>query len=428
MERPSTTDHEFGQTAVEPVSGSWQAILDGEIERCKALQRGVRRRLHAIPEPSGEEFQTTQFLAEVLRSHGFLPHLGPGNRGLMVDLPRPRADRPDDPAVPCIALRADIDALRIQDAKSVDYRSGVPGIMHACGHDGHTSVVLGALLALQGAADSLPWPVRVRAILQPEEETGTGARSMIEAGALEGVSTILSVHMDPSRALGRIGLRPGELTANCDDLYVHIEGRGGHAARPHESCDPIAAAAQLINAIYLFIPRAVNSQDPAVVTIGQVKAGDNANVIPETAELFGTVRTLSPEVRCEIRRQLEKLACGTAELSGTRIDLQLRAGCPSVLNSAGLTALLRIAARDVVGEGQVDTIPRPSMGGEDFAFYLDYVPGAMFRLGCGPASGQGAPLHSAHFDLDERALGIGAKILARAVVHWSEPGTSWPGR
>lgn len=394
---------------------TWQSQLNAAIDVCTPQLVTVRRHLHAHPEPSGDEFGTSLYLHRLLSDAGFLVRIGPVGRGVIADFENAGTG-------PLLALRADIDALRIQDAKDVVYRSQCSGLMHACGHDGHTATVLGALLGLQTLKQQglLPPALNVRGIFQPAEETGKGALEMIAAGALDDVAAILSVHLDPTRAVGRIGVRYGALTAACDEVEIHITGRGGHAARPHQALDPIHAAAQFITTLYQSVPRAVDSQDAAVVTIGQVTAGDSSNVIPDHALLRGTLRTLSGTVRVSVKNHIHQLAVGLAEASGTRIEIQFGAGPPSVENDDALTDLVRIAGSDVLGSGQIDTIARPSMGGEDFAFYLQEVPGAMFRLGCASAVAGGAPLHSPHFDIDEAALTIGAKVLARAAVLWPD--------
>jgi amidohydrolase len=383
----------------------------------------VRRHLHAYPEPSGQEWQTTGYIAERLRRAGLEVRLGPQKRGLIVDPPPEDQPAPASAPVPRIAFRADLDALRIQDAKQTSYRSRVPQVMHACGHDGHTAVVCGAVLGLETAARKgyLPWPVRWRAIFQPAEETAQGALEMIAAGAMDEVEAILSLHMDPSRPVGCVGLRPEVLTAYCDVMEIRLQGRGGHGARPHESLDPIAAAAQLISTIYLFLPRAVNAQDPVVVSVGQIWGGENPNVIPDQVTLRGTVRSSGGEVRNRTLAHIQQLARGIAEVSGTQIDVLFGKGTPSVYNDPELTELFRRCALELLGPEPVQTISRPSMGGEDFAHYLDHAPGSMLRLGCGSANLESPPLHSAEFDLEEPAMAIGAKLLARTAVLWSNP-------
>lgn len=376
----------------------------------------VRRWLHSHPEPSGQEFQTSRYLADVLRREGLDPHLGPEQRGLICDL----GEASDSPRV---ALRADVDALRIHDAKQVEYRSQQPGIMHACGHDAHTGLVYGTVAALHTLAtrNQLPWPVRLRAIFQPAEETCEGAQQMVAAGVLEGVGAILATHMDPTLRAGQVGLRVGVLTASCDELRVTIRGRGGHAARPHEAHDPIAAAAQFINALYLNVPRATETQEAVVVTIAQIRGGDNANVIPEQVELAGTIRTHDALVRHRTVEHIRRLAAGIGAATATDIELILGLRCGAVDNAPQLVELLRLAGRQVVGETEVKAIPRPSMGSEDFAFYLEKVPGAMMRVGCASDRTGAWGLHTPQFDVDEEALRVGAKILARAVVLWCNP-------
>lgn len=392
---------------------SWGARLDEAVDRQYDSLVAVRRHLHAHPEPSGHEQETTKFLAEQAAAAGLQVQLGPEARGLMADLENPRCDQR-------VALRADIDALLIGDAKQVEYRSQVPGVMHACGHDGHAAIVLGACRALaeQCREGSLPAPVALRAIFQPAEETCQGAMEMLGAGAVEGVGAIFGLHVDPTRPLGEIGIRSGVLTANCDELIVMIRGRGGHAARPHLTVDPIAAAVKLVSAIYQNMPRAQDSQDATVVSITEIHGGDTANSIPDCVRLRGTVRTLCREVRQASMDHLRRLAAGVQQITGADIDVQFGAGSPSVLNDPQLTDMLARAAALVVGQDGVAAIPRPSMGSEDFAFYLEHVPGAMMRLGCAsPRCGQ-AGLHSPSFDLDEESLRIGAKVLARAAVLW----------
>ena len=244
---------------------------------------------------------------------------------------------------------------------------------------------------------------------------------MIEAGALEGVEAIAAVHVDPSRNVGTVGLRVGVLTANFAGMRIRIIGRGGHTARPHEASDPIAAAALLINSLYLYIPRVVDSQDAVVLGIGQINAGDNPNVIPERLELRGTLRTLDRQVHKESVRHVRRLAHGVAQTTETHIDVQFEQASGAVCNDPHVVELLRQAATQVLGPDGVQTIARPSMGSEDFSFYLDHVPGAMIRLGCASARCGRSPLHTPTFDIDEDSLAYGARILARTAVLACDP-------
>lgn len=395
---------------------SWQTSLEETVAALVPQMIAVRRHLHAHPEVSGEEFGTTAFLRRHLEREEFDPRAGKEGRGLIADTPgESSADR--------IAVRGDIDALRIQEVNAVEYCSQVEGVMHACGHDGHAAVAFGALVAVQRLRREhrLPWPVPLRGIFQPAEETNLGALEMISVGALEDVRAILSAHLDPSRESGVIAIRPGPLTADCDEMRIVIRGCGGHAARPHESRDPIAAAAQLINAIYLFVPRATDMFDPVVVTIGRIHGGGNPNVIPDQVELCGTVRSIGGEVRQRTMQHIRRLAEGVGDVSRTSITVEFISGPDAVINDPELTELLRRSAMELLGAENVQSIARPSMGGEDFSNYLVHRPGAMFRLGCAPGGRMSAPLHSPEFDFDEAALAVGARVLAHAAISFFDP-------
>ncbi len=396
---------------------TWQATIDSELTPILDQCVQLRRHLHRYPEPSGEERETSLLLYTRLGDADLPVRLGPEGLGVLVDL-----ECGDVNGRGMLGLRGDIDALRIQDEKQVGYRSEREGVMHACGHDVHASVVTGALLALKHLADSgaLPWPVRVRGVLQPSEETCEGALRMIQAGALQQVEAILAVHVDPTLAAGRVGLREGVLTANCDELLVDIHGRGGHAARPHESRDPITAAAELINSLYLHIPRVTDSQEAVVVTVGKIEGGHHSNVIPEDVRLEGTIRTLEASVRAQAKEHLQRIAASVAMMTGTEIDVAFGVSSPSVVNDPAVVALLERIARDMLGASGVHWIPRPSMGSEDFAFYLQQVPGALIRLGsAGPAAR--SALHTPRFDVDESCLSVAVRLLVRAVIEWFRP-------
>lgn len=394
----------------------WAPQLDAVVQEFSDTMIASRRHLHMHPELSGGELRSTAFLAEALKNVSGTLRILPESRGLLFDSPHPTE-------FPRIGLRADIDALPIQDQKTTPYRSQNPGIMHACGHDAHSATLLGVVLSLSAAQSRgiLPGSVPFRAIFQPAEETGRGAREVIAAGGIKGVQGLLALHMDPTRRLGTVGVRAGALTASCDDFEICVIGRGGHAARPQECLDPIPAVADLIQQIYTQIPRGVDCQDPVVVTIGQVQAGDCPNVIPDRARLCGTIRTLQDSVRPRVKELMDRLVQGVSAAHGVNMDLQFDDGLGSVNNDPRLTALLRSAASNALGKENVEEIPRASMGGEDFANYLGEVPGSMFRLGCRHPDREITPLHTGQFDIDERAMAIGAKILARAAVLYCLP-------
>lgn len=398
------------------MANEWQTALDEIIGDLEPQLIALRRHLHAHPEPSGQELETSLRLYQLLGDEGLAVRMGPAGCGVL-------ADEPAKSAGPRIAFRGDIDALQIQDEKVVVYRSVREGLMHACGHDAHATCAYGAAVALRRLAQQgyAPWPLAWRAILQPAEETAAGARQMVEAGALAGVEKIFALHVEPTLPVGTVGVRSGPLTANCDLLQIAIHGRGGHGARPHESRDPIAAAATLISTLYQYVPRATDSLEAVVVSIGRIAGGANANVIPEHVELQGTLRTLESAVRLSTMEHIDQLARGVEEITGAKIEVRFSGNIPAVHNDADATETLRQAAAEVVGHQHCRLIARPSMGSEDFACYLQHVPGAMFRLGTAGDLTAITPLHTSRFDVDEKALAIGARVLARAVVAACRP-------
>jgi amidohydrolase len=387
----------------------WRQAIDSFIESHAERWRGVRRHLHAHPEPSREEYGTTRFLAEQLQESGMPVRIVPSGRGLF-------AGQESADGKPRVAMRADMDALRMQDHKALPYRSTRAGVMHACGHDAHSAMLLAASLALWSQRDALPESTAWRAIFQPAEEVGEGAREMIAAGAVENVRAIVALHVDPDLEVGRVGYRTGVLTAACQELHVSIKGMGGHAARPHLAIDPIGVAVQFMSSIYQFVPRSVDSRDPVVVTFGCIQGGTSANVIPERVELMGTIRTLSSRAAAQVEEKIMHVARGLSGASRAEIDVTFRPVTDAVENDPRVTSVCVHAAREVVGLANVEEIPLPSMGGEDFSGYLKQAPGSLLRIGVASADSPRHFLHTPLFDLDERALAIGAKLLARSAV------------
>lgn len=392
---------------------AWRSILDEFVDEHFEAIRAARRYFHAHPEASREEYQTTQTIARMLHEADIPHRVVPSGRGLFAGFD---SDGPGSDARR-VALRADIDALRIQDDKEVQYRSTREGLMHACGHDAHTAILLGACWALAHLARRTRRPLPWRAIFQPAEEAGDGAAEMIGYGAMEGVDAILALHVDPERPLGSVGLKQGALTACCSEFHAVVHGRGGHAARPHQATEAIPAAAQFVSAVHTLVPRSVDSRDPVVVTFGVVTGGTLANVIPDRVILRGTLRTLAREISGGVEEQLREIARGVGTMTGTTIDLTFLRGPEAVVNDPAITDLLAAAASEVLGPGGVGRIERPSLGGEDFGAYLAHAPGSLMRLGVAAPNADGWPLlHSSRFDIDERALGLGVKILVRAAV------------
>ena len=383
--------------------------LDRRVDEIADRLIAVRRHLHSHPEPSGAEVETTRYLDGLCTEAGLKTWVAPSGRGLIAE----RADADDAPR---IGLRADIDALRLQDEKEVEYRSAVEGLTHACGHDAHAAMVLGAAWALQRAHADLPWPVPWRAVFQPAEESSEGAKEMIAAGAVENVRSIVAIHVDPERRVGGVGFRAGTLTAFCNEIDVVVRGRGGHAARPHHSVDPIAAACQFASSVYQFVPRSLDSRDPAVVTFGSIHGGFTQNVIPEEVRLRGTSRTHSHAATSKVEERILEIAHGVAAASGTEIEVSFKRGPDAVINDPAVTAACMQATGELLGAAAIESIALPSMGGEDFSEYLARVPGCLFRLGVAGDGETSHFLHSPRFDIDERSLAIGAKLLARCAV------------
>jgi amidohydrolase len=397
----------------------WLAGIDSYIDREADRWVWLRRHLHAHPEPSREEYRTTEYLAQRLGEAGLRVQIAPGGRGFVAE-PEGLEDRPR------VALRADIDALRIADAKAVPYRSSREGVMHACGHDAHATMAMAAALALWESRDAFPAPIAWRAIFQPAEEVSEGAAEMVAAGAMEHVRSIVALHVDPELSVGRVGHRVGVLTAACQEVGIVIRGAGGHAARPHLATDPIAVAAQLVTLLYQLLPRSVDARDPSVMTIGSIRGGTSPNVIPEEVELQGTIRTLSDRAAALVEERITQVARGLSTASRCTIDVVFRRGTDAVVNDPEVTAACVRAAGQVVGPDNLEEIRLPSMGGEDFSGYLKHARGCLLRLGVASLDRPRHSLHSPHFDIDEGALAIGAKILARSVVQLSRESAARP--
>jgi amidohydrolase len=399
----STTQH-FASHVITPFSQIIHSRRDFLVD--------VRRHLHRNPELSGYEKNTTQYLARLLQAEHLPIQIGPEDRGIIVDLGDPAASRR-------IALRADIDAIPVNDVKSVDYRSTVENVMHACGHDAHSTMLLGALILLKHwFEEKQPEGIAVRAIFQPEEETARGAQSLIRHGVLEQVSAIIGSHVDPTRPVGTVGVRSGIVTAHCDEVIVEVSGVGGHGARPHETVDPIAAAVQFINAIYASVNRRVDSQSPVVLSFGYIQGGHSCNVIPDRVQIFGTLRTLGKLARQQTMETVSTIAAGIGAATGAGISVDWRTTVPSIFADQEITHLLRDTCVAILGEDHVNPILNPSMGAEDFAFYTLQLPAAFVRVGCAGKQTGHLPLHNSGFDIDEAVLPIGAQILSSCAVNY----------
>ncbi len=373
----------------------------------------LRRELHAHPELSHKEYETTAMLAATLEDIGFEVRVRDEGTGFVADLVPDDFDPASDPTV---AIRTDIDALPITELNDVPYASNSQGVMHACGHDVHMTAATGAGIVIHELRQHLNG--RLRLLYQHAEEvTPSGAPEMVSFGAVEGVDAIVGLHCDPELEVGRVGIRQGHLTAAFDRFEIRVIGKSGHGARPHHCTDPVRVATQLANALYQMPGQYFDSRDPVVLTIGSMHAGDSPNVIPEVATLEGTLRTLTRESRDRLEPLLEKITGGICMSHGASFEVEVEHGAPSVVNDPTVIGVVAEVARQFLGDEGIYEIPLPSMGGEDFAYYLQHIPGAMFRLGtAGPGPRARHFLHSAKFDIDERAITIGTRILARSAL------------
>ncbi|MER5772597.1 amidohydrolase [Streptomyces sp. NPDC001985] len=378
-----------------------------------------RRDLHMHPELGNQEFRTTAAIKARLEQAGLEPRVLATGTGLMCDIGRGTGEEGggDGGETPLLALRADIDALPIPDTKTVPYRSTIPNRAHACGHDVHTTAVLGAGLVLADLDREGLLPRPVRLIFQPAEEVlPGGASDAIESGVLEGVGMIVGVHCDPRVDAGTIGLRPGPITSACDRLEVSLDGPGGHTARPHLTTDMVTAAAKVATEVPALLSRRVDARSGLSVTWGRIEAGHACNVIPQHAELSGTVRCLDlPSWRAApdlVHAAIDEIAT----LHRAKSEINYIRGVPPVVNDPGVTELLREAQIARRGAGAVEDTEQ-SLGGEDFSWYLERVPGAMARLGVRvPGGPTRHDLHRGDFDADERAIETAVNLFTATAL------------
>jgi amidohydrolase len=372
----------------------------------------IRRHIHSHPELSGEEYQTAAFVAGVLSANGVHVQEGIGKTGVVGEVQGASSDSR------LLAIRTDMDALPIQERTNLEYASRKAGIMHACGHDVHTTVGLGTAMILSQIADELPGNVRF--LFQPAEETAVGASWMIQDQVMEEVTAVLSLHVFPSIEAGSVGIRYGALTAAADDLEIIIVGESGHGARPHEAIDAIWIASQVITTLQQAISRTQNPLRPLVLSIGQINGGRAPNIIADQVKLRGTVRSLHPETRTNLPAWITQIVSNICDCYGARYQVNYRPGTPGVQNDLALSQLLQTAAEEAWGGDRVLVLPEPSLGAEDFSLYLEHAPGAMFRLGVGyKERAINHPLHHPQFDVDESAIVTGVVTLAySAYKYW----------
>lgn len=385
------------------MSWTWQTVRQWVHDHHDEIV-GWRRHLHRHPELSHQEFATTEFVARVIREHGLQPHLFPGS-GLMVDI------GPEDG--PRLGLRADMDALPIHEVTGLPFASEVPGVMHACGHDVHTTIALATACA---CADNPP-EVGLRFIFQPAEEVlQGGAPEVISYGALQGVSCIYALHVEPKIAVGSIGIRTGAITSAADSMVITVTGAGGHTARPHLTQDVVYALGALITQLPALLSRRVDPRSGTVMAFGHVNAGLAANAIPETGTLSGTLRTADITLWRDMQPFIEGLIHEVIAPTGCGVSIRYTRGVPPVVNDEVATALLADAVGAVDPHAAV--VAPQSSGGEDFSWYLEHVPGSMARLGCWDGHGVPGDLHKGNIVVDERSIFVGIRLFCSLIERY----------
>ena len=399
---------------------STQPITSQELmERAKAIHERIRtwrRTIHRHPELTFTEHHTAGLVNATLTGLGIETETEVAKTGVVGHI---RGN-----AGPTVGLRADMDALPITEINGTDFDSTRPGIMHACGHDAHTAMLLGAATILKGLADEGRLPGTIRLLFQPSEEAQdaegkSGGMRMVEEGALAGLDAVFGLHVDPFHLAGTVATRSGPMMASADTFELIIHGSGGHAARPHTTIDPIALSTHVINAIQQVVSRRLNPLDPGVITIGTIHGGTVSTVIPDTVTMTGTIRAFSEEGRKTLLDELER-ACKIIEPLGGRAEYTLQPGYPPTVNSPQATAVMLAAASKLLGPDQVKEAPMV-MGAEDFSFMAQVAPGSFLRIGThNPSWDRYYPVHRADFRIDEDALPVGAAAMAAAALQWME--------
>ena len=365
-----------------------------------------RRLIHSQPETGYQEVKTAALVADRLRFLGIEVETGVGGTGVVGLLK-------GAPPGKTVLLRADMDALPLQEMSEVEYASQTPGVMRACGHDGHTAMLLGAARVLSERKESIPGTVKF--MFQPAEEGGFGAVKMIEDGLMENPKPdgVYALHVDALAYAGEVAIRAGATSAAADRFTVTIKGRGGHAARPQ-----LTIASHIVVGLQTVVSRGVAPQDEAVLMVGAIDGGTTENIIPDTVRIRGTMRSYSPDVREFLRRRIPEISAGIAQAFGGEAEFELRPGYPSMVNDEAAVGRVRGVAQDLLGEGAA-ILKEPMMGAEGFSYLLEQAPGAMFFLGVRNRSWETPrPTHSSSFDMDEEALPLGTAVMAELALRF----------
>jgi len=401
------------------MSGSASVSATEMLQRARSIHESIRtwrRTIHRYPELSFTEQRTAALVNSVLIDLGLQTETEVAKTGVVAHIRGGNG--------PTVALRADMDALPIQEVNGTEFDSTRPGIMHACGHDAHTAMLLGAATLLKQLADEGKLPGVVRLLFQPSEEAQdeegkSGGMRMVEEGALEGVDAVFGLHVDPFHDVGSVATRPGPMMAAADMFEIVVIGSGGHAARPQSTIDPIALSAHVINAVHQIVSRRLDPTQPGVITIGTIQGGTANNIIPDRVTMTGTIRSFTPEVRTLLQDELMR-AAGVVESLGGRAEVTIFPGYPPTVNDPAATEHMMGAMRELLGEDHV-TESELIMGAEDFSYMAQAAPGCFLRLGVhNPSWREYYPVHRADFRMDEDALPIGAAALALTALRWME--------
>jgi amidohydrolase len=388
--------------------------LKSDIDELVPDMVALRRDLHEHPELAFEEVRTSGIVAQRLRTLGLDVRTSVARTGVVGTLHGGKAQ----PGSKTLAIRADMDALPIHELNEIDYRSTIDGKMHACGHDGHTSVLLAVADILSKRRAELAGDIKF--IFQPAEEVIGGAEPMIKEGALEGVDNIIGLHIFSNYPLGRVGVRSGTTFASADKITFTVRGKGGHAAMPETTIDPIVVAAHITTALQTLISRETSPFATAVITIGKIEAGSAFNIIPETAVMQGTMRAYSAESRARLLSRITELSQGIASAMNATCEIDIADGCPPCVNDSSMTRVVQRAATDAVGAASVDSSEAVlTAGSDDMAYFLDTVPGCYFIVGAkNPEKGANYPHHHPRFNIDEDSMPIAAEVLTRTALEY----------
>lgn len=372
-----------------------------------------RRHIHQCPELGFQEYKTSAFICHWLEEWRIPYRAGVAQTGVVATI-----EGANEGSV--LAIRADMDALPIREENETPYCSTYPQVMHACGHDGHIAIALGTAKILQDTRHQ--WDGTVKIIFQPAEENPGGAKPMIEAGILQDpdVEAMLGLHLWNNLPLGSIGVKEGPSMAYADRFEVQILGKGGHGAMPQQTVDALLVGAEVVSALQTIVSRNVDPMQPAVVSIGQFRSGDTFNVIPQTADILGTIRSFDPEIASLIPQRIEQIIAGLCQAYGASYRFKHTRNYPAVNNHPHMATIVARAARQVLGS-QANIVSEMTMGGEDMSFFLEEVPGCYFFLGsANPALGLAFPHHHPRFDFDETALGIGVEVFLRSLEEYRQ--------